>query len=76
MIGHYEINPTNKKTCGVNIQFDELLKRLNADQIEESELSGKTEEFEQKKEPLIPIRKRSYLGEKVKNINLFHFLKR
>lgn len=76
MIGHYEINPINKETCGVNIQFDELLKRLKADQIEESELSGKTEEFEQKKEPLTPSRKRRYQGEKPKNKNLFHFLKR
>ena len=49
IIGHYEINPKSRATCGVNIQFDEILKRLNKEP-EKNELSEKVGQLEESKE--------------------------
>lgn len=55
LIGHYEITPLTREYCGKNIQFDEILKRLNKDtetveQIQKTEPLEEPKEIEQEKE--------------------------
>lgn len=55
LIGHYEIAPLTRGYCGKNIQFDEIIKRLNkepekVEQLNKIEQLEKPKEVEQKKE--------------------------
>lgn len=77
IIGHYEINPKKKSRCGVNVQYDEIIKRLNKEpeKIEETEKVEQVEKSNLKPLPIPSKKKSKKQGKRIIKMNFFQNLK-